>query len=94
MEDKVAAAKNIHRLLAEKKEHAILRLHQEITDNKSGQTPVADAEDASWRRDLQDRSRANVQVAYPGTGVINARTLGGNGVERLTHELEMKKSYL
>ena len=60
MEDKVAAAKSIHRLLAEKKEHAILRLRQEIDANKAGEAPIADAEDASWRRNLQDRSHARV----------------------------------
>ena len=94
MEEKVAAAKSIHRLLAEKKENAILRIHKEIEENRDSGTPVADVEDSSWRKDLQDRRQAAVHVAYPGTGVINARSLGGNGVDRLTQELEMKKSYL
>ena len=38
--------------------------------------------------------RAAVQVAYPGTGVINERSLGSEGLERLTQELELKKTYL
>lgn len=94
MEDKVAAAKSIHRLLAEKKEHAILRLRQQIDANKAGEVPIADAEDASWRKNLQDRTHARVTAASSSSGVINARQLEGEGVERLTHELEMKKSYL
>ncbi|MCB2204746.1 energy transducer TonB [bacterium] len=94
MEEKVAAAKSIHRLLAEKKENAILRIHKEIELNRSGDAPVADAEDSNWRRDLQDRRSARVQAAGPGSGVINARTLSGSSVDRLTQELEMKKSYL
>jgi len=94
MEEKVAAAKSIHRLLAEKKENAILRIHKEIEENRSAQAPVADAEDSTWRRNLQDRRSARVQAAYPGSGVVNARSLKGSGVDRLTQELEMKKSYL
>ncbi|MDT8322863.1 MAG: TonB family protein [Bacteroidota bacterium] len=94
MEEKVAAAKSIHRLLAEKKENAILRIHQEIEDNRSGQATVADAEDSAWRRDLQDRRSAHVQAAYPGSGVVNAHSFEGSGVDRLTQELEIKKSYL
>lgn len=94
MEEKVSAAKSIHRLLAEKKENAILRIHKEIEENRSGQSPVADADDSTWRRDLQDRRSARVQVASPGTGVVNARSLEGSGMDRLTLELEMKKSYL
>ncbi len=93
MEEKVSIAKNIHRILAEKKETAILRLREQL-DEKRGQAPLADAEDASWRREMQDPSRASVQVALPGTGVVNARTVGSEGVDRLTQELEMKKSYL
>lgn len=93
MEEKVSIAKNIHRILAEKKETAILRLREQL-DEKRGQAPLADAEDASWRRDLQDSSTASVQVALPGTGVVSARTVGSEGVDRLTQELEMKKSYL
>ena len=94
MEEKVAAAKSIHRLLAEKKENAILRIHDEIEENRSGQGPVADAEDSTWRRNLQDRRSARVQVTYPGTGVVNAQALEGEGVDRLAQELEMKKAYL
>jgi len=94
MEEKVSAAKSIHRLLAEKKENAILRIHKEIEQNRDVATNLADANDSSWRRDLQDRRNATVQVAYPGTGVVNARSLGSEGMDRLTQELEMKKSYL
>jgi TonB family protein len=94
MEEKVAAAKSIHRLLAEKKEDAILRLRQEIDETRSDSPPVADAEDSSWRRTLLDHSRASVQVVTPGSSVINERTLSAEGMERLTQELEMKKSYL
>jgi TonB family protein len=93
MEEKVSAAKNIHRILAEKKETAILRLREQL-DEKRGQAPLADTDDETWRRDLQDPSRASVQVALPGTGVVNSRTVGSEGVDRLTQELEMKKSYL
>ncbi|MFZ1730319.1 MAG: energy transducer TonB [Bacteroidota bacterium] len=92
MEEKVTVAKNIHRILAEKKETAILRLREQL-DEKRGQAPLAD-DDATWRRDLQDPSNASVQVALPGTGVVNSRTVGSEGVDRLTQELEMKKSYL
>ncbi|MBN1448158.1 MAG: TonB family protein [Bacteroidetes bacterium] len=94
MEEKVAAAKSIHRLLAEKKEEAILRLRQEIDDTRSDSAPVADADDSSWRRSLQDHSRATVQAGAPGSSVINERVIGAEGMERLTQELEMKKSYL
>ncbi|PLX32272.1 MAG: hypothetical protein C0600_03315 [Ignavibacteria bacterium] len=94
MEDKVAAAKNIHRLLAEKKEHAILRIRQQIDANKAGEVTITDADDASWRKGFQDRSHARVQAGSAGSGVINERRLSGKGVERLTQELEMKKSYL
>lgn len=94
MEEKVTAAKNIHRLLAEKKENAILRLHQQINETRSDDTPVADAEDTSWRRGLRDYSRATVQVVTPGTSVTSERSLSIDGMDRLTQELEMKKSYL
>ena len=94
MEEKVAAAKSIHRLLAEKKETAILRLRQQIDETRSDSAPVADAEDSSWRRGLRDYSRATVQVVTPGTSVTSERSLGTDGMERLTQELEMKKSYL
>jgi TonB family protein len=93
MEEKVSIAKNIHRVLAEKKETAILRLREKI-DEKRGQAPIADAEDASWRSELQDSHSATVQVAVPGTGVVHERTVGTVGMDRLTQELEMKKSYL
>jgi TonB family protein len=94
MEEKVAAAKSIHRLLAEKKETAILRLRQQIDDTRSDSAPVADAEDSSWRHGLRDYSRATVQVVTPGTSVTSERALGTDGMDRLTQELEMKKSYL
>lgn len=93
MEDKVAVAKSIHRILAEKKEAAILRLHKQLDEHR-GQAPFADGENANWRRDLQNGEQASVQTALPGTGVINARSVGTEGVDRLTHELEMKKAYL
>ncbi len=93
MEDKVSAAKNIHRILAEKKETAILRLHDQIDEHR-GQAPISDAADATFRREMQEKARANVQVALPGTGVVNSRTVGVEGVDRLTQELEMKKAYL
>ncbi|MBE0643718.1 MAG: energy transducer TonB [Bacteroidetes bacterium] len=93
MEEKVSVAKNIHRILAEKKETAILRLREQIDEHR-GQAPITDAADATWRRELQDRARANVQVALPGSGVVNSRTIGTEGMDRLTQELEMKKSYL
>ena len=94
MEEKVAAAKSIHRLLAEKKETAILRLRQQIDETRSDSAPVADAEDSSWRRGLRDYSRATVQVVTPGTSVTSEGSLGTDGMERLTQELEIKKSYL
>lgn len=93
MEEKVSIAKNIHRILAEKKETAILRLREQI-DEKRGQAPLADAEDSSWRKELQNRQAAAVQVAVPGTGVVHERTVGTEGMDRLTQELEIKKSYL
>lgn len=93
MEEKVSIAKNIHRVLAEKKETAILRLREQI-DEQRGRAPIADAEDASWRKNMQDRNAASVQVAIPGSGVVNARSVGSEGMDRLTQELELKKSYL
>lgn len=94
MEEKVAAAKSIHRLLAEKKESAILRLRQEIDASRSDAAPVADAEDSSWRRGLRDYSRTTVLAGTPGNSVTNERNLGAEGMDRLTQELEIKKSYL
>lgn len=93
MEEKVSIAKNIHRILAEKKETAILRLREKI-DERRGQAPIADAEDASWRSVLQDGESVGVQVAVPGTGVVNERVVRKDGMDRLTQELEMKKAYL
>ncbi|MBR9976424.1 MAG: TonB family protein, partial [Bacteroidetes bacterium] len=75
MEEKVSIAKNIHRILAEKKETAILRLREKI-DEKRGQAPLADADDDSWRRELQDSHSATVQVAVPGSGVVHERSVG------------------
>ena len=93
MEENVSIAKNIHRILAEKKETAILRLREQIDEHR-GRAPLADNEDAAWRQQLQQRREASVQVAVPGTGVVNARSMGSEGVDRLTQELEMKRSYL
>ncbi|MBR9974297.1 MAG: hypothetical protein KFF77_01830, partial [Bacteroidetes bacterium] len=59
-----------------------------------GQAPLADADDDSWRRELQDSHSATVQVAVPGSGVVHERSVGTMGMDRLTQELEMKKSYL
>jgi TonB family protein len=93
MEEKVSIAKNIHRVLAEKKERAILRIRERI-DEQRGQAPIADAEDESWRHELHSGQNASVHVVIPGSGVVNSRSLGTEGMDRLTQELEMKKSYL
>ncbi len=94
MEATVTMAKNVHRLLAEKKEHAILRLRGLIDASKSNSAPIADTQDASWRSQSIDPAHATVQTGGTAGGVINIRELSDNESERLAHELELKKAYM
>jgi TonB family protein len=94
MEETVSIAKNIHRILAEKKEMAILRLRERLDEQREN-LPFADGDDATWRRDLHSREEtAHVEVALPGSGIVNTRSIGTDEVDRLTQELEIKKSYM
>jgi TonB family protein len=91
MEERVSAAKQLHRILAEKKELAILRIREAIDASSEQSRPIADTDDA-WR--TAGGANASVSVAYTGSSVTTVVSSRLKGVERLEHELEMKKSYL
>ncbi|MBR9976515.1 MAG: energy transducer TonB [Bacteroidetes bacterium] len=94
MEETVSIAKNIHRILAEKKETAILRLRERLDEQRGG-IAITATDDATWRRSLHsDEEGAHVEVSLPGSGIVNARTMSADDIERLTQELEIKKSYM
>lgn len=94
MEGTVAAAKSVHRILAEKKEKAILRLRGMIDASRSDGTPLADTHDASWRSQSLDPAQATVQSGATGVGVISIHEMSGSESERLAQELELKKAYM
>jgi TonB family protein len=95
MEDKVSIAKRLHRVLAEKKERAIIRIRQEIETTREEQDRMlADRDDNNWRSGTADPEDAAIMVAFPGSSVTTRAETGLEGVERLNHELDMKRSYM
>ncbi len=101
VEEKVALGKRLHRMLAEKKEYAILRLREEITATREhrealhaeASTPDTDAE---FRKVLPgDEHVPTVTLATPQShNVVTVSLPYQNDLDRLTQELELKKSYL
>lgn len=94
MEAAVASAKDVHRILAEKKERAILRVRGLIDASRSDSAPIADTHDASWRAQSIDPAHATVQPGVIGGGVISIQELSGSESDRLAQELELKKAYM
>jgi TonB family protein len=96
VEDCVASAKRLHRVLAEKKETAILRLREEIAMTKERIEDPAAAQNSSmaWRTVSPARAVATVVMPANVSGVITQRSLSNNDLDRLQDELELKKSYL
>ncbi len=95
LEEKVAQAKRLYRVLAEKKETAILRLRDEITDTRDHLNTVADAgaeEGPEWRK--SDSEHHAVILGSGLNGIQTLTALGTNELDRLVQELELKKSYL
>lgn len=89
MEERIAAAKQLHRFLAEKKELAILRIREAIDASNEARAPLANE---GWR--TAGGTSAAVNVAFTSGCVTTVVPSRLTGVERLEHELEMKKSYL
>lgn len=94
LEETVVAAKGVHRLLAEKKERAILRLRQLLDASRGNSAPLADDSDASWRTQVSGGEAASVQAGHSPAGVIKLRPLNGDEADRLAQELELKKTYM
>lgn len=99
IESKVAVAKQMHRLLAEKKESSILRLRDEITATREQLEQVreqttANESDTHWRQPGNRPPQAAVNVAQAHARVVVASSLNSNELDRLTQELELKKSYM
>ncbi|MDH7516403.1 MAG: energy transducer TonB [Bacteroidota bacterium] len=99
IEAKVAAAKRLHRMIAEKKERAILRLRDEIASaqellDRSGGASTAEQSMGLDRYVPQDRDSATVEIRSHPNGVEAAYPLNANGIDRLYQELEIKQSYL
>ncbi len=96
LEDRVAAAKRLHRQLAEKKELAILRLRDEIASAKetldgSGRPATA----RNTQREIPPEQVPTTVVAVQQVNIIsNAEVVSANDIDRLNQELEIKKSYL
>lgn len=99
IERTVAAAKRLHRILAEKKESAILRLREEIAMTKlrledpDEQQPSL-ASDTFWRNAHPGQVVATVVMPSNTRGIVTRNSLSNNDLERLIDELELKKSYL
>ncbi len=101
VEEKVSLGKRLHRMLAEKKETAILRLREEITATRDHRdalhaqqtTPDTDAE---FRNVLPHAEHApTVTLATPQShNVVTVSLPYQSDLDRLTQELELKKSYL
>jgi TonB family protein len=99
IEQSVASAKRLHRMLAEKKESAILRLREEIAITKQHMedpqgTTRAVASDMTWRNVRPEQVMPTVAMPVNLKGVITQNALSNNDLERLQSELELKKSYL
>jgi len=99
LEEKVRFAKRLHKMLAEKKETAILRLRDEISSVKMGteSAPLAidgPNESLNWRRVSDDQKTATVTLVTPRSAVTTEVVKATNNLERLQVELEIKKSYL
>ena len=96
LEDRVAAAKRLHRQLAEKKELAILRLRDEIASAKEtldGNGRPATA--LNIQREIPPDQAPTTVVAVQQINMIsNAEVVSANDIDRLNQELEIKKSYL
>lgn len=96
LEEKVASAKRLHRMLAEKKEFAILRLRDEIASAKDRLDGVPDAVNVAHedqRVALPDQAPI-VHIAIQQGTVVSDTEPSANDLDRLSQELELKKSYL
>lgn len=95
MEEKVSIAKRLHRVLAEKKERAIIRIRSEIEMSREKQgRALAESNDSNWRSGSADPAHATITVAFPGSSITTRAETGLQGVARLNHELDLKRSYL
>ncbi len=96
IEGKVAAAKRLHRLLAEKKELAILRLRDQIASAREileqGNAGKETEQPVSWR--IPDEDQADVAVGARSPGVVSMTHVSTNDIDRLHQELEIKQAYL
>ena len=94
MESTIATAKRIHHLLAEKKERAIIRIRGLLDASRDDNSPLAESPEDNWRSETIDPSQAAVQPGGVGAGIIRMEELTGNPTERLSQELELKKTYI
>jgi TonB family protein len=97
LEDKIALAKNVHRILAEKKESAILRLRNEITETRAHiENNDEIMRDPDKRFAYASTGNCEVRVALPQAGIVTLTSLRSDKplLEQLASEIELKKSYL
>ena len=99
VEQTVAAAKRLHRMLAEKKESAILRLREEIAMTKlriedPDEQQSSTASETFWRSAHPGQAVATVVMPSNTRGIVTRDSLSNNDLDRLIDELELKKSYL
>ena len=98
LESRVVTAKILHRVLAEKKENAILRLRDQIAfakekiDGPSQSIPVAGQE--NWRNPISAAVTPKVETTTRRNGVITVSVQTSNDLDGLHQELEIKKSYM
>jgi len=95
LEETVSNAKRVHRLLAEKKERAIIRLKERLDASRSDEAPIAIIDDEAWR--VTGATRAHTIVggdANSGNAVINLQECEWEDTDRLEHELDLKRAYM
>jgi TonB family protein len=97
LEVKIAVAKKLHRVLAEKKESAILRLRSEITATRA---QIRDNDelmrDPNSRPSYASSHKCEVKVSLPQTGIVTVSSVNSDIpiLEQLASDIELKKSYL
>ncbi len=96
LETRVSTAKKLYRVMAEKKESAILRLRTEITETRQN------IDDNDMMRDPNKRPlhaslrSCEVKVAIPQSGIVTLTSVCSDKpiLEQLASEIELKKAYL
>ena len=96
LEVKIAAAKNLHKVLAEKKESAIARINSVITETRAHiEGDDAQMRDPNWRPSYA-ANNTEVKVGLPQAGIMTLSSQKSDKpiLEQLTSEIKIKRRYM